>query len=220
MSILNSSQKRSLNLAGVLAFVAAVQWILGVIVAEATYPNYSISQNFLSDLGATCPNGAGTSPCFIVQPSSLIFNTILSLLGLLTLASAYLIHRTVGKRLFPTFFGLWGLGALICGIFPETIILVHELGALVAFMSGGIALLVAYRLGLDMSKTFRYASIILGVLALAALIPVIFSIIIPPFIRWNNDFGIGPGGMERVVAYPITLWELAFGTYLMNTQVP
>lgn len=193
--------------------VAAIQWILGVIVAESTYANYSVSQNFLSDLGATCHSGAGTSPCFIVQPSSIIFNSALFLLGLLSIASAYLIYRALERRLFSTLFGLFGIGTLLAGIFTETYIMIHELAALLAFVSGGIAVLCSVNLGLEMPKFFRYVSVLLGVLALAALIPVVFS---GPFLQLNNDFGIGLGGMERLVAYPIVLWDLAFGAYLMR----
>jgi hypothetical membrane protein len=213
LEIPDLSQKRYLNIAGALMLVAAIQWILGIIVAESTYANYSVSQNFLSDLGATCHSGAGTSPCFIVQPSSIIFNSTLFLLGLLSIASAYLIYRALGRRLFPTLFGLFGVGTLLAGVFTETFIIVHELAALLAFVSGGIAVLSSVSLGLEMPKFFRYVSVLLGVLALAALIPVVFS---GPFIRLNNDFGIGPGGMERLVAYPIVLWDLAFGAYLMR----
>lgn len=213
MEIPDVSQKRYLNIAGALALVAAIQWILGIIVAESTYANYSVSQDFLSDLGATCHSGAGTSPCFIVQPSSIIFNSGLFLLGVLSIAGAYLIYRALGRRLFPTLFGLFGVGTLLAGVFPETFIIVHELAALLAFVCGGIAVLCSVNLGLEMPKFFRYVSVLLGVLALAALIPVVFS---GSFMRLNNDFGIGPGGMERMVAYPIVLWDLAFGAYLMR----
>lgn len=213
MEIPDVSRKSYLNIAGALALVAAIQWILGIIVAESTYANYSVSENFLSDLGATCHSGAGTSPCFIVQPSSMIFNSALFLLGLLSIAGAYLIYRALGRRLFPTLFGLFGVGSLLAGVFPETFIIVHELAALLAFVCGGLAVLCSVKLGLEMPKFFRYVSVLLGVLALAALIPVVFS---GPFLRLNNDFGIGLGGMERMVAYPIVLWDLAFGAYLMR----
>ena len=215
MEIPDVSQKRYLDIAGALALVAAIQWILGIIVAESTYANYSVSQNFLSDLGATCHSGAGTSACFIVQPSSIIFNSALFLLGLLSIASAYLIYRTLGRRLFPTLFGLFGVGTLLAGVFSETFIIVHELAALLAFVCGGIAVICSVNLGLEMTRFFRYVSVLLGVLALAALIPVVFS---GPFMRLNNDFGIGLGGMERMVAYPIVLWDLAFGAYLMRPR--
>ncbi len=47
---------RYLRIGGILAIIAATQWIIGVFIAQAYYPNYSITQNDLSDLGATCHN--------------------------------------------------------------------------------------------------------------------------------------------------------------------
>src|SRR6266581_3339754 len=137
---------RTLKTAGILAFVAAAQWVLLVIVAETQYPNYSIQQNYLSDLGATCHRGlvSGT-PCVIVSPSSLIWDTTLSLMGLLSLVSAVLFYGATRKKGFSILFGIWGLGALIAGAVPENLLLsVHELASLAAFLGGGIAAIVAF----------------------------------------------------------------------------
>jgi hypothetical protein len=32
----------------------------------------------------------------------------------------------------------------------------------------------------------------------------------------GNYFGLGRGGMERLIAYPTLLWSVAFGGYLMG----
>jgi hypothetical protein len=42
------------KVAGALIFVGSAQFIVALTVAEALYPGYSISQNYISDLGATC----------------------------------------------------------------------------------------------------------------------------------------------------------------------
>ena len=39
------------TIAGALLFVGGLQFTLGMIVAEAVYPNYSVSRNYISDLG-------------------------------------------------------------------------------------------------------------------------------------------------------------------------
>ena len=39
-----------LNVAGALFFIAGTLILLGIITAEATYPSYSVSQNYISDL--------------------------------------------------------------------------------------------------------------------------------------------------------------------------
>jgi len=39
------------KVAGMLFFVAAAQFVLGLAIAEALYPGYSVSENYISDLG-------------------------------------------------------------------------------------------------------------------------------------------------------------------------
>ncbi len=68
------------KLAGTLAFIAAVQCLVGIGVAEELYPGYSVSANYISDLGATC-----RATCVIQEPASLVFNFTVILLGVLGL---------------------------------------------------------------------------------------------------------------------------------------
>jgi hypothetical membrane protein len=204
---------RTLKTAGSLAFVAAAQWVLLVIVAEARYPNYTTNRNYLSDLGATCHRGLVVTPCVIVSPSSFIWNTTLALMGLLSLVSAVLFYGATRNKGFSILFGVWGLGALIAGAVPETLLSVHQLGSLAAFVGGSIAAMVAFRF---LSSPLKYFSLVLGLLSFASLIPVTFS---GPFYRWNGIFGLGLGGIERMVVYPIVIWEIAFGAYLMSGAI-
>ena len=39
------------KVAGTLFLVATSQFVIGLVVAEALYPGYSISSNYISDLG-------------------------------------------------------------------------------------------------------------------------------------------------------------------------
>ena len=114
-------------LAGFLLLLRLRSGSLGVFIAQAYYPNYSITQNDLSDLGATCHNATMPTPgsCVIFQPSSIIWNTVLSLLGILTMASAYMIYRGLGNKLFSTLVGFFGLGALIAGCCQRMLTLLH-----------------------------------------------------------------------------------------------
>jgi hypothetical membrane protein len=205
-----ANANRTLKTAGALAFVGAAQWVLLVIVAEANYPKYTTNQNYLSDLGATCHLGLTVTPCIIVTPSSFIWNATLALMGLLSLVSAALFYGATAKTGFSILFGIWGLGALIAGVVPESLLSVHELGSLAAFAGGSIAAIVAFRL---LSSPLRYFSLVLGIVSLVSLIPLTFD---GPFFRWNGIFGLGLGGIERMVVYPVIIWEIAFGAYLMS----
>ncbi len=53
---------------------------------------------------------------------------------------------------------------------------------------------------------FQYISVILGVISLIALGLYISKTYV----------GLGPGGMERMIVYPIAAWGLAFGGYLFG----
>jgi hypothetical membrane protein len=46
-----------LKIGGSVLFIGRSQFFLFLIIAEALYPGYSISEQFLSDLGATCHPG-------------------------------------------------------------------------------------------------------------------------------------------------------------------
>jgi hypothetical membrane protein len=201
---------RILKIAGALAFAAATQWALLVVVAQTQYPNYSTQRNFLSDLGATCHSGLAAAPCVIVSPASQIWNATLSLMGLLSLVSAILLYRATRRSAVSVLFGVFGLGTLIAGIVPETLLSVHELGSLAAFVAGSIAAMLAFRV---ISAPLKYFSLTLGLLSFVGIIPLMFQ---GPFYRWNGIFGLGLGGIERMVVYPLIIWELAFGAYLMS----
>src|SRR5207245_86997 len=100
--------------AGLLLFVGIAQFaIIGLTVAESVYPGYSVSINYISDLG--------------VGPAALIFDPSIILLGLLSYAA----------------------------------------------------------LGLYISKIY---------------------------------LGLGPGGMERMIVWPVLVWGLAFGGYLFASS--
>ena len=53
-----------LNVAGAPFFVAGMLMLLGIVRAEATYPGYSVSQNYISDF-------AGVTHGTMVQPAAI-----------------------------------------------------------------------------------------------------------------------------------------------------
>jgi len=179
------------NVAGALLFIAGVQCVLGIIMAEALHPGYSTSENYISDLG--------------VGPSALIFNSSVFLLGAIEVIDAYFIQRAFGSRLFTVLLTLTGVGAMGVGLFPENLGIVHTIAALITFLFGGLAVIVSYKL---MKTPLSYFSVLLGAVSLVAL--VLFGS--------GNYFGLGKGGMERMIAYPVLLWAAGFSTYLIGSS--
>jgi len=186
--------------AGALIFVASAQFIVALIVAEAFYPGYSVAQNYISDLGATC-----RATCTVVQPTSTIFNSSVTLLGLLTLVSSYFIQRGFRSRVFTYLVFMTGIGATGVGVFPETAGVIHHIVSLITFVFAGLSAIASFRL---QKAPLSYLSVLLGLITLLALTLYVSNIFL----------GLGPGGMERMIVYPALIWAVGFGAWLMASS--
>ncbi len=187
-------------MAGTFIFVGAVQFIIGMVLAEIFYPGYSVSGNYISDLGATC-NGT----CTIYQPTASIFNTSVIILGILILLSSYFIWNEFQNIIISILIALSGLGAMGIGLFPETAGSLHLVVSFIAFFFGALSAIAASKLA---KIPFTYFSVILGIASLAAL--ALFGL--------KFYLGLGPGGMERMIAYTVLLWAIGFGGYLLSPE--
>jgi hypothetical membrane protein len=186
--------------AGMLLFVGAVLFLTGMHMAEYLYPGYSVSGNYISDLGATC-----RATCTVFQPSAIIFNSSVILFGLLIVISAYLIWREFNSPIIAALICLSGLGAVGVGLFPETAGFLHMIVSFITFFFGALAAIAVSRL---VKEPFSYFSVLMGLASLSALVLYGLEIYL----------GLGPGGMERMIAYPVLLWAIGFGGYMMSPQ--
>ncbi len=178
--------------AGLLLFVGIAQFaIIGLTVAESVYPNYSVSQNYISDLG--------------VGPAALIFDPSIILVGLVVLATAWFLLRAFRDRILSIVVALAGVGAIAVGVFTEDFGVIHSLVSLWTFVFIAVSAIMAMRV---VRPPFQYVTVILGVLSLIALGLYISK----------TYAGLGPGGMERMIVWPILVWGLAFGGYLFGVS--
>ncbi len=181
----------STRIAGLLSFVAASQFLICMLICEALYPGYSISENMISDLGVGSTAG--------------LFNSSIIVLGLLIIFSAISFHSFHKNRIFTILMILTGAGAMGVGIFPENLRPYHEISAGITFIFGGLSEILSFvlvRFPMSMSVIF------LGGLTLGSLI--LFAL--------GVHLGLGPGGMERMIVYPVILWGAGFGGYLMASE--
>jgi hypothetical membrane protein len=193
------------KIAGAILFIGGLQWLIIVMAAETLFPGYGTRANDLSDLASTVsPN---TSP---VQPSAVMFNATTFLFGLLVLISAFLIYRARGDRLFSALFAIFGAAAMGVGVFPGDTGLIHGLVALITFVTASLSAIAAYRLE---TRPFAYISVVIGIFSLIVLLFALLAGESSPF--W---LVFGRGGEERLVAYPVVLWIIGFGGYLMGTS--
>jgi hypothetical membrane protein len=192
------------TVAGALFFLAGVVAIMGIISGEALYPGYNTNENEISDLGATRPPNS-----IILQPSATIFNTTMMMVGLCFIIGSYFLLRASTRRSVAIPALLLGVGALGVGIFPGNYGGVHALFAMLTFVSGGVAAILSYRV---LSAPMKYLAVALGAIGLSSLLMYMFLGESSPLAS------MGDGGVERWVAYPIILWAMGFGGYLMGNN--
>jgi hypothetical membrane protein len=191
---------------------ASLYFLIQIIVAWVFIPSYSLVTNSISDLGETSCGGYG-SPGMCSPRWWLMNYAGFVLLGLImVIGSALLYHefteRAPRERRAAMFgFGLMalaGVGSILVGFFPENKNrTMHILGAFLAIAIGNIAILVLGSM-LTLPESMRRSMLIFSSLALAALF----------CFASHRSFGIGRGMMERIAAYPVTIWLIAFALYV------
>ena len=202
-----ASAWRSLPTAGALFVVAGAVVLMGIITAESLHPGpYTTAGNEISDLGGTRPPES-----LVFQPTATIFNVTMLAAGALTLAGAALLHLGLGRLMATIPVALLGAGVLLVGVFPGPTGTPHALAAQLAFISGGLAGILV---GAVVTPPFRYLSIALGGIALFTLVSYMLLGDGAPLA------GLGIGGLERWIAYPVVIWLVAFGGWLLGRAAP
>ncbi len=191
-------------MAGVFFFIASTQFVLGLVVAEALYPDYSMSGNYISDLG--------------VGPSSMIFNSSIFLLGLLSIIGSYFLPRTINFRTLSLLLALMSIGAIGAGIFTKNSTAIHGAVSSMAFLFSGLSAIASFKV---LKRPLSVISVILGVIVLGALslfaIGLLASGSFTEIEAQDSVFflGLGPGGMERMIVYPALIWLAGFSGNLI-----
>ncbi len=186
--------------AGIVLIIGCIQFLLSINLAEALFPGYSVSNYTLSHLGGSIP---------IVEPSAIIFNLSVILLGILNLIAVYLVLKSGGCRLFSSCLAISAAAAIGVGLFPAYTGVVHNSFAILTFFFGSLAVIFSYRLGINIPMVI--ISMILGLISLLTLLYIII-------LGSGNSLVVylGAGGAERVIAYPTLLYIIALGGYLTS----
>ncbi len=192
--------------------VASVYFVIQIIVAWVFIPSYSLVSNSISDLGETSCGGYG-SPAICSPRWWLMDYAGFLLLGLvMVVGSALLYHEfteKVPRERRAAMFGfaliaLGGVGSMLVGVFPENQNgTMHVIGAFLAIAIGNLAILLLGSL-LTLPESMRRSMLMFSSVALAALF----------CFASHRSFGIGRGTMERIAAYPVTIWLITFGLYI------
>lgn len=179
---------------GLLIFIGAVQFLILMIIAETQYPGYSPSENYISDLGLW------------EYDSAYIFNPSVSLFGALGICGSYLLLKSSDRKTFPVLLMLSGAGAVGVGIFNEDVEGVHFIVSAIAFGFAGLAAISSIQV---FPRTIGAAGMVLGTISLVAMALYVS----------DTYLGLGPGGMERMIFYPVMGWVLAMSGHLMSAEI-
>jgi hypothetical membrane protein len=191
------------RLAGALLMVPGAGLVMGWLTAEALYPQaYTTHTNSLSHLGATEPPNS-----VALQPSAAIFDATVLIAGLMVVAAAYFTFRAFQLKRVSIPLALFGAGVFGVGVFPLSNPNAHTIVALLAFYSGGFAVILGSTIA---PPLFKYVWMALGAVALSAITLGLFAD------QWGPIAALGLGGVERWNTYPIALWLVAFGSHLLT----
>ena len=180
---------------GLWLLIGGIEILFLVHLAEFLYPGYSVSEDYISDLGI--------GP----MPSSAIFTVAVVLFGLMALLAAVLLRKKNEKSFFWLFLALSGIGAIGVGVFNENYPYVHRPSAFLAFFFGNLAAVYSYKL---VRPPLSFVFAFLGLIGLSAL----------ALYGAKVYLGLGIGGMERMILYPAMFWAIGFGAHLFSEEAP
>jgi len=207
MKITHTNNRR---LGAILWLLSIQYYVMQLVVATfwAKDSGYSWTKNTISDLANThCGRYGGRLVC---SPQHTIMNFSFIILGITMVGGSYFLRKELAAsqayRLGLAFTAIAGVGTILVGLFPEnTISTLHIIGAALPFTVGNLGMVVLGTCLRQQPILLRGYSILSGIVGLTALVLFIT----------NTYLGIGIGGMERFVGYPLTIWMIVFGSYLL-----
>ena len=203
---------------GPLVFIlSALYFLMQVVVGWVWHPPYSLISNTISDLGNTACHGREyhnvCSPRWFLMDVAFVFLGFVMAIGSLFIYQEFTFrdkHDPERKAAFAgfTLLAIGGVGSVIVGLFPEnTIAFMHVTGAGMAIGGGNLGILIL-GLVLTLPEGLRTFMRLFSILSIVAAI----------CFACDRHFGLGAGGIERIAAYPETVWLIVFGMYISRTH--
>ncbi|MFC5970530.1 DUF998 domain-containing protein [Halomarina salina] len=186
------------TLAGLCFFALGAGFMTVIMLAAAMVPGYDFGGGAISDLG-------------VATETALLFNASLVLVGAFNLLGGYFLYRSHGKRWLLAVYALAGVGAVGAGAFPLDTGGLHGLFALLAFLFFNVQ---AVGTATQVTGLMRALSAVAGGVGLVFVVLMAIG-----DAGTVAAFGpIGHGGTERMIVYPVMLWLVAFGGYLLGAS--
>ncbi len=195
---------RSVRTGGMLFAFGAAQFVGAMAVVQQKYPGYSLTRNYISDLGGA------QSPWALGFDASVIVLGLCTAFGVLLAAPAFDPRPSRGFGLL--FLLVAGVGAVGVGVFPETTPVLHGaahvIASDIAFLGAGLGLVV---LSFAMRRRPRWRLSGPYTLLSGSLVLVAIALFLT-----GTYLGLGPGGTERLIVAPVLLWGIVIGVRLIR----
>jgi len=183
---------------GVLFLVLGAAFIVSTMLAASIAPGYDMHGGKISDLG-------------VIGETAALFNVLLIAIGVLNVVGGFLLYLTHDRLWLLAIYLAAAIGSAGAGVFPLSTGGVHGLFALLAFVAFNAEALGTATV---VSGLTRVASVVAGTIGLIYVVIMVIGDSGNPAV-----FGaIGHGGSERMIAYPVMLWFLMFGGYLIGAR--
>ncbi|UJW86119.1 DUF998 domain-containing protein [Devosia sp. SL43] len=198
---------------GAVFWLLTVEFFIAQYLAQQAWPAYSMIHEDISNLGLTAcgdliPDG-GVPHC---SPLHWVFNGGMVLNGVLVVLGVWF-TRTLWPRGAMTTAALWllavggGDGSMLVGLFPLNVFLpLHMVGAILALFVAGFGMLA---MGTVLWRDYRaFATYTLATGAVTLLAFILYALEI--------YLGLGRGVMERIAAWPHTIWYMVAGALILR----
>lgn len=186
------------TIAGVLFGIVGAGFLTVTMLAASIAPGYDFSGGAISDLG-------------VIHETALLFNVLLVATGVLNAVGGYLLFTWHRRAWLLAVYLVGGAGAIGAGLLPLDTGGLHSMFALLGFLFFNIEALGTASIVRGPMKWISLAAGAAGLVFVAVMVvgdggnPQIFG-------------PIGHGGAERMIVYPVMLWLLAIGGYLIASD--
>jgi hypothetical membrane protein len=166
------------------------------MLAASIAPVYDFRGGAISDLG-------------VIGETALLFNVLLVVTGVLNAVGGYLLFTWHRRMWLLAAYLIGGAGAAGAGLLPLDTGGLHALFALVGFLFFNIE---ALGTAFVVRGPMKAISLIAGAIGLIFVVVMVIGDAGNPGV-----FGpIGHGGAERMIVYPVMLWLLVLGGFLVG----
>jgi hypothetical membrane protein len=212
--VIRLAPARARILAGGVLWASTVQFFVAQGLTQASWKGsapYSLRTSWISDLGATtCGSYSGGGGVLVCSPRHALLNGGLALLGVQVVLGTLLLQPILitepHGRAAAALLVLAGAALPLVGAFPEdTGKPWHAVAATVHFAAAGLAMVAS---GLAVRRRHPGAgalSFVLGGLSLAGTVLTLAG----------SGAGLGRAGIERLAAWPFTLWTTIAGVLVL-----